>query len=326
MSPNNFIVMDCPKNSRCLITSYGSAQVDHLFSHSGHRKLTRYKFDLCDIWQHVENFRRVIHCCQDISPLSAIPRSLQAFIYKIAFRKDVFKMPLSLQWLGQGGYLIKNGNTSVCIDPYFSDCVEKSSGKKRLVRPPFPAENLTADLVICTHDHLDHLDIDAVPLFSHGKQLFAGPDSCCRHFSQLGIDAERIHPFRRGDSMEVGGLTLYAVHAEHTKDSIGVIVSHPEAVLYFTADSLYSPKLLEVKKYCPDIVVTCINGKLGNMPVDTAAFLTGELSPKTGIPSHYGMFAENTEDPQKYTARLDGSPVKAMILEYGKEYPVSSLL
>ena len=235
-------------------------------------------------------------------------------------------MSFSLQWLGQGGYLIRNGNSSVCIDPYFSDCVEKSSGKKRLVPPPFPPEDLTADLVICTHDHLDHLDVDAVPLFSHGKQLFAGPDSCCRHLSQLGIEPDRLRPFCRGDSMEIGGLTLYAVHAEHTEDSIGVVVSHPEAILYFTADSLYSPKLLEVKKYCPELVVTCINGKLGNMSAEDAAVLTAALSPKTGIPSHYGMFMENTEDPHSYTTKLAGSPVKTMILEYGKVYPVSSLL
>jgi L-ascorbate metabolism protein UlaG (beta-lactamase superfamily) len=39
------------------------------------------------------------------------------------------------------------------------------------------------------------------------------------------------------------------------------------------------------------------------MPVGDAVSLAARLRPRLAIPTHYGMFAENTEDPQRF---IDG--------------------
>lgn len=44
---------------------------------------------------------------------------------------------LKITWLGQGGYMLCDGKTSLCIDQYLSDGVFKTSGKERLVSPSF---------------------------------------------------------------------------------------------------------------------------------------------------------------------------------------------
>ena len=64
------------------------------------------------------------------------------------------------------------------------------------------------------------------------------------------------------------------------------------------------------------------NGKLGNMNVSDAVKLTKIINPKVGIPTHYGMFASNTEKPVNYTSKLDCG----FIMEYNKEYDVEEVL
>ena len=62
--------------------------------------------------------------------------------------------------------------------------------------------------------------------------------------------------------------------------------------------------LEKLKEMNIDVMFICINGKLGNMNVDEAVKLTGIIDPKVGVPTHYGMFESNTEDPKKYTDAL----------------------
>ena len=40
------------------------------------------------------------------------------------------------------------------------------------------------------------------------------------------------------------------------------------------------------------------------------------------VPAHYGMFASNTEDPRKFTSRVENS----FEMEYNREYTIEELL
>ncbi|MBM4156167.1 MAG: hypothetical protein FJ221_14250 [Lentisphaerae bacterium] len=60
-------------------------------------------------------------------------------------------------WLGQSGYLLEGGGVRLAIDPYLSDAVERAQGLKRLVPPPCTVAELAPDVLLITHDHLDHL-------------------------------------------------------------------------------------------------------------------------------------------------------------------------
>ena len=68
---------------------------------------------------------------------------------------------MTVRWLGQSGYAIAAGGTRLLLDPYLSDAVERVAGRPRLVPAPLRPQQVRADAVICTHDHLDHLDVDA---------------------------------------------------------------------------------------------------------------------------------------------------------------------
>ena len=54
------------------------------------------------------------------------------------------------------------------------------------------------------------------------------------------------------------------------------------------------------------MLVTCVNGRWGNMGHEEAAKVANQLSVRLSIPTHYGMFAENTADPMDFVREMDG--------------------
>lgn len=227
---------------------------------------------------------------------------------------------LTIRWIGQGGYLLSDGKTRICIDPYLSDVVNRVAGRGRMVDPPFSPDALEADAVICTHNHLDHVDIDAIPLMKKDGMRFLAPLDAKETLLSCGVTD--YLPFDEGASYRVGDFRLNAVFADHSVPAVGVIVRHGELCLYFSGDTEYNERLLALSAEKIDVMVICINGRLGNMNVEDAVKLTEHLAPKVGIPTHYGMFESNTEDPARYTSRLPFG----VALDYNKEYFVEDIL
>lgn len=219
---------------------------------------------------------------------------------------------MTIKWLGQSGYLLQSGDTVICIDPYLSDVVNKVAGRPRTVAPPFEPENLKSDAVICTHNHLDHIDVDSIPRMSKDI-IFYAPSDCETALKELGV--EKYLPFDEGTNYKIGEFTITAVFAEHTVPAVGVVVECGKEKLYFSGDTYYNAKLEEIK--C-DLMFICINGKLGNMNVGEAVELAKKVKPITAIPNHYDMFESNSEDPHKFADHTDGG----FIMEHNREYEV----
>ncbi len=189
-----------------------------------------------------------------------------------------------------------------------------------MIKATIKPEDLNVDVVICTHNHLDHLDVDAIPRMDLKKIMFLVPSDAVPKLEELG--AEKIKPFDEGERIWVGDFELEAVFADHTVPAIGVLVHHGGKTLYFSGDTYYHEKLEKLKTENIDFLFICINGKLGNMNVDEAARLTSIISPKVAIPNHYGMFESNTEDPQRYISQIKNG----FEMEPGKEYEVKECL
>ena len=227
---------------------------------------------------------------------------------------------LKIKWIGQSGYILNDGKTEICIDPYLSDVVNRIVGRPRMVEPPFSPVALKSDAVVCTHNHLDHVDIDAIPLMNKGNMLFLAPEDARKTLIECGVT--KYMGFDVGAKITVGDFEIEAVYAEHTVPSIGVVVRNSGYTMYFSGDTEYNEKLCDIGKYDIDIMFVCINGKLGNMNVSDAVKLTSAINPKVGVPTHYGMFESNTENPLNYTDKLDCG----FVMEYNKEYDAREVL
>lgn len=224
-----------------------------------------------------------------------------------------------LRPIGQSGYVLKSGATELILDPYLSDIVNKVAGRERSLPSPLDAAKIQADAVICTHDHMDHLDPEAAAAMPK-EQFFITTREGKAHLAELG----QIHviALSLGDTLRVGDFILQAVYACHTCEAFGLLVRAEGYTLYFSGDTLFDERLFEIAEEKPDLAFLCINGKLGNMTVEEAVTTAHAIGAKVSIPNHYDMFASNTEDPCKFTEKVQGSKV----LEFNKEYNVSELL
>lgn len=222
-----------------------------------------------------------------------------------------------IRWIGQSGYILRDEKNKIVIDPYLSDAVNRIAGRKRMVEAPFKPEDLECDAVICTHNHLDHTDIDSIPLMNK-KIRFYAPKDAEEELKKCGVLKYSV--FNEGDICKIGDFEITAVYANHSVPAIGVLVKHSGLTLYFSGDTYYDEKLKKLKDI--DIMFICINGKLGNMNVSEAVKLTKEINPVSAVPNHYGMFESNTEDPKKFTSQLDCG----FEMQYNKEYSTEELL
>ena len=114
-----------------------------------------------------------------------------------------------ITWIGQSGYILTDGITEICIDPYLSNVVDRIAHRGRMVEAPIAPEELNSDIVVCTHNHLDHVDIDAIPLMKKDNKTFLAPVDAQKQLEECGV--ENYVAFDEGDTYSLGGFKLTAV-------------------------------------------------------------------------------------------------------------------
>ena len=226
---------------------------------------------------------------------------------------------MKIRFWGQSGYVIRTEKTQIILDPYLSDSVNRVAGRPRALPIPILPRDICCDAVVCTHDHLDHLDPDTVAAIPKG-QFFITTSEGKRHLDQLG--QTNVTALLVGDSITVGDMVITAFFADHTVEAFGLIVEGEGKTLYFSGDTLFNEKLFDIAGYHPDLAFICINGRLGNMNAQEAVQLANIIGAGVSIPNHYDMFASNSEDPRKFTDFIPQSRV----LEFNTEYEISDIL
>ena len=223
------------------------------------------------------------------------------------------KCTMKIRFLGQSGYILKSGNTEIVIDPYLSDSVNRIANRPRTLPIPINPEDINCDAVICTHNHLDHLDPDTVAKINENQFYITtneGKDEL------LKLNRTNVKALNIGDSITVGDFNITAVFADHTVEAFGLIVKAEGKTLYFSGDTLFNEKLFGIAEYKPDYTFICINGRLGNMNVKEALITAEKIGAAVNIPNHYDMFLSNSEDPLLFSKNIKGG----FVMEFKKEY------
>ena len=220
---------------------------------------------------------------------------------------------MKIRFLGQSGYVLKSANTQIIIDPYLSDSVNRVANRPRTLPIPIAPKDISCDAVICTHNHLDHLDPDTVSEINN-EQFFITTNEGKEKMFEMG--KKNVKTLSVGESITVGDFKITAVFADHTVEAFGLIVEAEGKKLYFSGDTLFNEKLFEIAEYAPDMTFICINGRLGNMNVDEALVVAKKIGAAVNIPNHYDMFESNSENPYLFSEKIDGGRV----LEFDREY------
>ena len=247
---------------------------------------------------------------------------------KMLATREVPEGSVALYWLCQAGFVFKtSAGQIVYIDPYLSEVVERLVGFKRMMTSPIQAEEVAADLIVCTHEHQDHMDVDALPVVAANPRThFAGPVECMKEFEKLKIPADRCHLLEEGKTITVGGTDISAVYADHGElapDALGAVLDFGGMRVYHTGDTAFRPAqfqpAIDMK---PDILLPCINGAFGNMDWKEAAQLTRLVAPRVVMPTHFWMFVEQNGDPKQFLEHCAqiAPAVHAILLKPGEEF------
>ena len=206
---------------------------------------------------------------------------------------------MKIIWLGQAGLLfIKNG-FKIMIDPYLSDSVEKinpASFRRQAVDESL--FEIKPDVMIFTHNHLDHYDPETVCRFISADTniVVLSPASVWQEVRKIGGGNNYIQ-FNRHTVWTENGIKFTAVKAEHSDISaIGVIIDDGDKKYYVTGDTLYNENIFGDIPNDIYAVFLPVNGVGNNMNMTDAARFAKRINAERTVPMHIGMFDEITAD------------------------------
>ncbi len=206
---------------------------------------------------------------------------------------------MKITWLGQAGLLFETNGKKIIVDPYLSDSV-KAVNPKNYRRVPVSEKflEIVPDVLIVTHNHLDHLDPETLPhyLKAGASFLVLAPDGSWQQIrtSFPNTDCNYVL-FNNGTTWTEGEVTFRAVKAEHSDpNAIGVIISAEGKSYYVTGDTLYNEKVFESLPEDLDLyaVFLPVNGVGNNMNMTDAAHFVSRTGARYSVPFHCGMFDE----------------------------------
>ena len=198
---------------------------------------------------------------------------------------------MKVTWLTHSGLLFESDGLTILVDPYLSDSLgEIDPAKKRRVAVDEKYLSVTPDVILITHSHKDHLDVQTLNhyLVNTDKTVtvMANATAYCE-LAKLGYKHNLVL-LAPHSVYSVGGVTFYAINAEKT--------------YYVSGDTLYN---FDVIDDCLDLVedgvdyaFLPINGAHNNMNAKDASDFAYEIGAKAAIPVHYGLF--DSIDPEEF--------------------------
>ena len=206
---------------------------------------------------------------------------------------------MKIIYLGQAGLLFIKDGFKIMVDPYLSDSVRNINPKnyrREAVNESF--FDIKPDVMIFTHNHLDHFDPDTVKHFinENSNALVLAPKSVWDEVRKLGGNNNYVI-FNCHTQWTEKGIKFTAVKAEHSDITpIGVIIEDADKKYYITGDTLYNEEIFEDIPEDIYALFLPVNGVGNNMNMVDAARFAKRVKAQKVIPIHIGMFDELSAD------------------------------
>jgi L-ascorbate 6-phosphate lactonase len=193
------------------------------------------------------------------------------------------------------------GNKIIAIDPYLTDYVYKLLNKdygygfKRMTASVFKPGEIDIDYLFSSHEHGDHLDVDAIFELLNSKQTMLYSNAESKKIAVgAGVPKEKIILIKKDMAISFDEFELVVTSADHgefCKEAFGFIFDFGFAKVYYSGDTCYNSnvlkKAIELK---PQIALLPINGAFGNLNAEDAAKLADRMKSKVCIPHHFWTF------------------------------------
>jgi len=204
---------------------------------------------------------------------------------------------VTVRFLGHAAVALEHDGTTVLIDPFLT-------GNPAA---PVKADELTADCILVSHGHGDHMD-DVVACARESGAPVVAIYELCDWLGRKGL--QRLEPMNRGGSIDVAGVRVTMTDARHSSGYVdnGQMVYLGEAAgfvvgledgrsIYFAGDTgLFGDMRLIGEIHRPAIAFLPIGDRFTMGPAD-AARACAMLGVRQVVPMHWGTFPMLTGTP-----------------------------
>jgi L-ascorbate 6-phosphate lactonase len=250
-----------------------------------------------------------------------------------------------LSWLGQAGFAIRTHATVALVDAFLSPWEGR---RYESSLPPERAEGV--DLVLCTHEHVDHFDARSAPAIAAASPgaTFVVPAPIVDMVTEAGIAPGRVVGVQPGDDLELAGIRIRPVPAMHgvTMDDaygfgeelsgglvrfVGYVLDADGVRLYHAGDTIrFDGMDTTLRDHAVDVAMLPVNGRdaereargiVGNLSEDEAARLALDVGVGLMIPMHYDLIAGNLGSPGRVLDTLERHDPGMAVLVPARERP-----
>jgi len=218
---------------------------------------------------------------------------------------------------------------------YFSHSafqITTNSGKVILIDPfldgnptsPVKSDDVTADYIILTHAHGDHLG-DTIKIAKKHDATVIAVNELADYCIANGLNAHNMH-IGGGHNFDFGRVKFtIAHHGSLSPDNhfggepAGVIVTIDGKTLYHAGDTgIFLDMKLIGEMNNIDYALLPIGDNF-TMGVDDAVKASEFLRADVSIPMHYNTFPVIEASPNEFKVKVESLGKKATVLEYGQE-------
>ncbi len=228
---------------------------------------------------------------------------------------------VSFTWVGHGTWKARSAKgKELLIDPW-------------VMGNPAAPETLknvdTCDLMLITHGHFDHIH-DALEIARRTKPTIVCNYEVGAWLGSKGLDSETIIGANQGGTIEVDGISVTLVHAEHScgitddngsivygGDACGLVIEFENGfTVYFAGDTDVFGDMALVAELSKFEVAFLPIGGFYTMGPERAAKAAQLLGVKTVVPMHFGTFPILSGTPAQLQ-ELVGNEVRVVDIKPG---------
>ncbi len=203
----------------------------------------------------------------------------------------------------------------------------KADDKIIYVDPGYPGETPTVgfeekgDIILVTHDHYDHLNLDILSHIRSADTVVVAPALAGE---KIGGNVKIVKP---GDGLSFNGIEIKVFPAynmpggsstvkPHTRaNSVSYLISIGNKNFYHAGDTDFIPEMNSLGRV--DVALLPIGGKY-TMDLDEAVRAAMAINPVVAIPMHCLK-----ADPEEFKRMLEEkSEVRVIVLKTGEDYEI----
>ena len=224
---------------------------------------------------------------------------------------------VKLTYYSHAAWRIDTNGYVILIDPFLNDNPTS----------PVKAGEVTADYIIITHAHGDHIG-DAIPIAKENNATIITNFEIANWCDAQGVQS---HPLHIGGSAKFpfGVVKLtQAFHGSSFPDGsyggmpAGVLIMVEGKTIYHSGDTGLFGDMKLIAELNPIDVALLPIGDNFTMGISDAVKAVEFLKPKIVIPMHYKTFDIIDVDPQVFTELIKKTGVDAQVIDYGKSIEI----